>query len=530
MRFATTHSKGIRMLGLLAVILSFFFLVNTPAEAASRDKVMKLALASDVTSLDPHVQLSEETIAYSHWVFDPLVRWDKNNKIVPHLAKSWEQVSPTTMRFHLQEGVKFHSGNDMTAKDVVWTLNRLRESTEYKALYEPFTEATIVDDHTVDLNTVRPYGLILNMATYIFVMDSQFYTGVDASGQDKAFINKTGPSFANTNVSGSGPFKVESREQGVRMVLKAFPEYWGNHGNIGTLDILTVKNDATRVASLLSGTVDMILPVPTQDYDRMDKEKNIQLVTMSSTRIITVQLNQKRNEALANPKVREAIIAATDNSAISKVIMKGYSEVASQQPPAHMPGHNSTLGARYDLNRAKALLQEAGYGKGLELSMIAPNNRYVNDEKIAQAFVAMMAKAGIKVALKTMPRNQYWDEFDAQVADLQLIGWHPDTEDAANYSEYLLMCPNAETGYGQYNSGNYCNQVLDDLVMAAQTETDMVKRTAMLEQIEKIAYDDAAFVPLHYEPLGWAANLKLKNFEEILNPQNFPYLGDLVME
>ena len=161
--------------------------------------------------------------------------------------------------------------------------------------------------------------------------------------------------------------------------------------------------------------------------------------------------------------------------------------------------------------------------------MIAPNNRYVNDEKIAQAFASMMSKIGIKVSLKTMPKAQYWDQFDAQAGDIQMIGWHSDTEDSANFHEYLYMCPSKETGRGQYNSGNYCNAEVDKLTLASSSETDNAKRSKMLQQIEQILYDEAAYIPLHWQNLSWASKDNM-NTKDIVNVMNFPYFGDLVVK
>ena len=173
------------------------------------------------------------------------------------------------------------------------------------------------------------------------------------------------------------------------------------------------------------------------------------------------------------------------------------------------------------------VMKEAGLENGFECTMIAPNNRYVNDEKIAEAVVSMLAKIKIKVNLKTMPKAQYWDEFDAQVADIQMIGWHSDTEDSGNFTEFLGMCPNKETGYGHYNSGNYCNPKIDELTIAAQSETDLKTRTQILKEIEQILYDDAAFVPFHWQNHSYAGKNKV-NIKRIVNTMNFPYLGDLV--
>eukprot|EP00828_Plagiopyla_frontata_P047396 TRINITY_DN8748_c0_g1_i1.p2 TRINITY_DN8748_c0_g1~~TRINITY_DN8748_c0_g1_i1.p2 ORF type:complete len:331 (-),score=79.26 TRINITY_DN8748_c0_g1_i1:1133-2125(-) len=295
-------------------------------------------------------------------------------------------------------------------------------------------------------------------------------------------------------------------------------------------DSINAEYMGTRVAALLSGDVDFISPVPPNDYDRIDTTEGVKLITMSGTRIITFQMNQVRCPEFKNPKVRQAVVYAVNNEGIVKTIMKGRATVAGQQSPKGYDGYNENCVPRFDLEKAKQLMKEAGYEKGFTCSMIAPNNRYVNDFKIAEAVAGMLAKINIKVELKTMPKAQYWNEFDDKVADIQMIGWHSDTEDSANFTEFLTMCINKETGYGQYNSGEYCNPKVDELIMASQTETDLAKRADMLKQVEQILYDDAAFIPLHWQMLSWAGSDKLVNAEKIVNVMDFPYFGDLNMK
>ena len=494
-------------------------------------KTLKLGLDADPVSLDPHVQLSGGMLQYSHMAFDPLVRWTQQGTFEPRLAVKWERLNDLTIRFYLRKGVKFHSGNDFTAEDVLWTFERVRNSLDFKGLFEPFVGVKIIDDYTLDIVTKKPYALLLNMATYIFPMDRKFYWGLDGEGQYKDAVVKVGPSFALQNESGTGPFKVTFREQGVKTIFARFPDYWDktSPGNVDKIILTPIKEDATRVAALLSGDVDFISPVPPQDFPRIQKDKKIHLVTYSGGRIITIQLNQKRRAEFKDVRVRNAIVYAINNEGIVKKIMKGTATVAGQQGPKGYAGYKASLVPRYDLKRARALMKEAGYANGFECTMIAPNNRYVNDEKIAEAVVSMLAKINIKVNLKTMPKAQYWDEFDAQVADIQLIGWHSDTEDSGNFTEFLGMCPNKETGYGQYNSGNYCNPRVDELTLAAQSETDLDKRSEILQEIEQILYDEAAFVPFHWQNHSYAGK-KNVDIAPIVNTQNFPYFGDLVIK
>jgi len=493
-------------------------------------KTLRVALDAGPVSQDPQVQLSGGMLQYSHWVFDPLVRYAQDMHFEPRLAVKWERLDDLTMRFYLRKGVKFHSGNPFTAKDVKFTFDRFYKSPDFKGLFTPFEGCYVVDDHTVDIKTIKPYALLINMATYIFPLDSKFYSGKDETGQPKAAVVKIGPSFALKNESGTGAFRVTYWEQGAKYVFERFADYWDKNcpGNADKMIVTPIKEEATRVAALLSGDVDFISPVPPQDFARVRKNPNVNLFTFSGGRIITVQLDLKRRPELADRRVRQAIVHAVYNAGIAKKIMKGTATSAGQQSPKGYMGHNPALVPRYDLEKAKALMKEAGLANGFKCTMIAPNNRYVNDEKIAEAFVSMVSKINIKVSLKTMPKAQYWDEFDAQVADIQMIGWHSDTEDSGNFTEFLGMCPNKETGYGQYNSGNYCNPKIDELTIAAQSETDLKKRTAIVREIEQILYDDAAFVPFHWQNHSYGAR-KGVDVAPIINTMNFPYLGDLVI-
>jgi len=540
MKLSTIKSAGKFSLLLLSLVISAMLLAGCGGEekkeapkkaapAAPEKITLKLAMDADPVSLDPHVQLSGGMLQYSHMVFDSLVRYDKDMNFQPRLAEKWERIDDLTMRFHLRKGVKFHSGNEFTAEDVAFTVDRLKKSEDYKGLFEPFEGAKVVDPYTVDLVTKKPYGLVLNMATYVFPMDKKFYSGTDDKGKAKDMIVKTDYSFANENESGTGPFVVTSREQGVKTTFVRFADYWEQTGNVEEITLNPIKNDATRVAALLSGDVDFIMPVPPQDLDRIKTTDGLELVTMSGSRIITFQLNGDRNAALKNPKVRLAMAYAYDNNGVVEKIMKGFATAAGQMSPKGYIGYNADLAPRFDIEKAKALMVEAGYADGFECTMIAPNNRYVNDEKISEAFVSMMSKIGITVSLKTMPKAQYWDQFDAQVADIQMIGWHSDTEDSGNFYEFLSMCRNSETGYGQYNSGNYCNAMVDELTLAAQVETDLAKRAAQCQEVEKIQYDEAGFLPLHWQNLSWASKDNM-NTEAIVNVMNFPYFGDLIIK
>jgi peptide/nickel transport system substrate-binding protein len=515
----------------MRLVFSFLALLALGLATYAEAKTLRMAYDADPTSLDPHEQLSGATLQISHLLFDPLVRFRKDLTLEPRLAKKWEQIDERTTRFHLRPGLKFHSGRTLTAEDVVWTVNRLKQSPDFKALFEPFEGARAVDELTVDLVTKKPYPLVLALATYVFPMDREIYAGEDERGRPKDQIVKHGASFASTHAGGTGPFVVATREQGVRLELNRFADYWDKDspGNVERIVLTPIKEPATRVAALLAGDVDFIAPVPPTDLARLKAAPCCTLVTMESPRILMFQLNQERVPAFKDARVRLAMAYALNTEGIADKIMRGLATAAGQLSPSVYAGHDPALRPRHDLEKAKALMREAGYEKGFSATMLAPNNRYIEDARVAEAVAAMLAKINIKVDLQTMPKAQYWQRFDERAGDIMMIGWQSDTQDSGNFYEFLVMTPDKETGYGQYNAGNYSNPEVDRLTLETQTMTDPGARAAVLKKIERILYDDAAVLPLHWQHLSWAARKNVK-IEPVLNVIDMPYLGDLVIE
>ena len=495
----------------------------TMAFSSANAETLRVAYDADPVSMDPQEQLSGGSLQNSHLLFDPLVRWNKDLGLDGRLATAWNRQDDKTVRFTLRKGVKFHSGNAFTAKDVKYTVERLMTSPDYKAFFAAIKEVKIIDDYTVDIITKTPYPLLLNTATYIFPMDSKFYAGRDE-------IAKSTGSFASTNVSGTGPFVVTKRQQGVKVVYTAFDGYWDkNRGNVSKIILTPISENGTRTAALLSGDVDFIAPVSPTDFKLINKSNKTELITLAGTRFIHLQMNQNRNPALKDIRVRQAIVHAINNVGITKKIMRGFATTAGQMSPRGYQGHRKDLAPRYDIKKAKALMAEAGYKNGFKITMMTPNNRYVNDSKIALAVSAMLATIKIKVDLKTMPKAQYWPQYDKRAADIMMVGWKSGTADSANYIEFLAMCKSKKTGFGAYNSNGYCNKEVDTLTIKANQETDTTKRKVMLQKAESILYNEAAFIPLHWQNLAWGQRKGI-NAKGILHSFNTPYFGNLVIK
>ncbi|MFP5239804.1 MAG: ABC transporter substrate-binding protein, partial [Acidobacteriota bacterium] len=426
--------------------------------------------------------------------------------------------------------VTFHSGNRLTARDVAWTVRRAQGSPSWKALFSNLEAVEAVDEHTVDFRFARPEPLAANLLCYIFPMDSKFYQGTDAQGRPKDAVYQGSPVFAHGKACGTGPFLVSSFDPERQLTMERFPDYWDakSRGNADKAVITAVPDAAARCAALISGVQDCVSPVPPQETERLRKTPGVGLTYLASSRVITIGFNPAASPEFKDRRVRQAFIAAINNAGIADKVMNKLTVPANQLSARGMAGFNPDLGPRYDLENAKRLMREAGLEGGMRVRMIAPANRYTSDVRVAEAVVSMLARIGVTVDLEIIPLAHYWQAFQERRAGLQMVGWRPDTEDSANSFQFLLMCRKPEGDVGSANAG-YCNPGLDELVEAAASECDPLERGRILRGAERLAYDDAACITLHYEPLTWAYRKHVR-LEWAVTPQNSLLLGEVRMD
>ena len=322
-----------------------------------------------------------------------------------------------------------------------------------------------------------------------------------------------------------------SHEAGVKTTFKPNPNWWGEKKhNLTSVTYTPVGQDATRVAALLSGQVNMAYPIPVQDQARVNSASNASVLIGPELRTIFIGMDQFRDELLhssvkgKNPlkdkRVREAIFHAIDIKAIQSKVMRKLSEPSSLMiAPSLTPISKDHYPRRaYDTAKSKSLLAAAGYPSGFEIGLDCPSDRYVNDEAICTAAAAMLAKVGIKVKLLAQPKAKFFPKVLAPNLDysLYLLGWTPGSLEAGNVLRDLFYCPRAskgdaiwdkdkrnKVGKGKFNLGGYCNPALDAMTDKILSETNMKKRDAMITEAMGITVADAAYVPLHQQALAW---------------------------
>lgn len=495
-------------------------------------KTFKFADQGDVVSMDPYFFNESLLLNFTGNMYEALTGRSKKLEVVPELATDWKQTAPTVWRFNLRRNVKFHDGTPFTADDVIFSLERARgEGSDIKSYVGSFKEIRKIDSHTIDIVTIAPFPILPEVITQWRMMSKLWcekHNALKPSDVRKGIEN-----HASGNANGTGPFMLKSRQAGVRTVLVPNPNWWGKpEHNLTEVIFTPIGNDATRVAALVSGEIDMMQPVPLQDVPRMQANSNLKVMQGPELRTIFLGMDQKRDELQfsnvkgKNPfkdvRVRKAFYQAIDIEAIKTRIMRGAATPTALMVAPGINGFSAEQNKRFphDPEASKKLLAEAGYPAGFEVGFMCPNDRYVNDSEICQAVSAMLARVGIKANLVAESKATYFAKILRRDTSLFLLGWTPATYDSHN-ALFALMASPGEGGRGQFNLGVYSNKRVDELTAAIASETDPKRRLAMISEAFRIHHDEVGHLPLHQQALTWAMK---RNIELVQLADNFNYL------
>ena len=493
----------------LTAALAATWLVGSAAAAD-----LRVGLAVEPTSMDPHYHNLSPNNAFAAHVFTPLIDQDENQRLKPGLAETWKPINDTTWEFKLRPNVKFHDGSPFTADDVVFTFERagnVPNSPSSFGLYTKGKRVTKVDDLTVHLVTEGPAPLLPNDVSNISIISKKAAEGATTGdfNQAKAAI-------------GTGPYKLVEWVPGDRIVVAKNDAYWGDKPLFDKVTFKPIKADPARVAALLAGDVDFIENVPTADVERLKKEKNVNLSQGVSNRIIYLHMDHFRDKTpfatgpaegknpLRDLRVRQAISKAINRPAIVERVMEGVAIPAGQLLPETFFGVSKTLQPeKYDPEGAKKLLAEAGYPNGFGLTLHSPNGRYINDAKIAQAVGQMLSRVGIATQVETLPPNVFFTRASQGGPNkepefsLILVGWGSGTGEASSPLRSLLMTYDNAKGNGASNRGRYSNPEADKLIDQALQTLDDGKREQLLAKATELTVGDLGIIPLHYQVNVW---------------------------
>lgn len=510
-------SKDARILEEVLVRLKFLALATMPLlclqPAAAMAEQLRWASATDIATLDPYAHGESFTSGVLAHVFDPLVRRGRTLEIEPALATEWELLDPVTWRFKLREGVKFHNGNPFTADDVIASITRIGDpGSRQRSNVVQIESVTKVDDLTIDIVTKGPSPLLLNDLAGVMIMDKEWMEANDALLPGNLGEGIT--TAASNEAVGTGPFKVVSYRPDAETNFVVNEDWWDTpQHNITAIQFKPVKSDATRVAALLSGEVDLITPAPLQDLARLESAPGIIVDEEPSLRVLMLALN-RRPESQAFPgtpnplnelKVRQALWHAIDMDSIQKRIMRGKSRNTSTFVAPPVPGYSEAndVPYGYDPELAKKLLAEAGFGDGLKLRLNCTNDRYINDEQICVAISSMWTRIGIETDLQVESRATFFPRQDRGELDVSLTGWAT-LPSMDGFSMLRSMLADTKDGFGGGNDIAYVHPRIEELTRLAAVELDETKRRGYISEGLAIAGADVAYIPLHQQPVAAA--------------------------
>ncbi len=478
-------------------------------------KTLNIGSPAEAQSMDPYFINNDDTNSVLGNIFDSLIMFDKDLKIKPGLATSWSNPNPKEWILNLRKDVKFHNGNLFNADDVIFSYDRVKnwKKSAFKSKINMIEKIEKIDDYKVKITTVKPYPIFLRQLTYINIMDKETLAGK----KDQ---------WIGLNPVGTGPYQLAKWSKGAKVELNINSSYWKGTAAYDKIIFKPLTNDATRIAALLSGAVDIISKVPAVDVQRIKNNSNLNFFKVPSLRTIYIHMDQHREKSpfiktengknpLLDKQVRQAISHSINREAIAKYIMKGFAIKASQLNASTVYGYDENhKDIEYNPQIAKRLLAQAGYPNGFEIQLDSLSTG--DYPKIALAIASSLAKVGIKVKVNSTPGSSFFGKMGKRETSFSLIGWASGSGDASSFYDSIVHSVNPDKGYGKYNWGNFSNKESDNLIEESSKTMDTEKRLNQLKMINKIAMENAGYLPLYYTVNLYASNKKVK-FEPRIN-------------
>jgi peptide/nickel transport system substrate-binding protein len=542
--------RKLTFMGLLFVMLGIVSLCLIPQAVAKSDEAFEVTvgLEGDVLSFDPYVY--DETIsnAICDHVYEALALTDNNLQSVPGLAERWEISDDLlTWTFYLRKGVKFHNGNEFTADDVIFSFDRAQEPfSKYSQVFGSVKDYKKLDDYTVVINFTAPDVAFLSRIRTLSILDKESF-----EGKDEGYIA--------LHPNGTGKYKLAEYVREDRIVFARNEDYWGNKPQVTKAIYKPITNDATRTANILSGNVDLIVNVPVRDVDRLGKNPDLNIIQQPGLRVIYLNyagwtdnpspdtkypiISPKGDNPFKSLKVRQAIRHAINIDEIVERIMNGFATPTATYCPEFFIGYNPDIKIpEYNPELAMKLLDESGYpvqdsgqlkGYRFQVTLDAPNDRYVNDAQVAQAIAGYLEKVGIKVYLNLMSRNIFFTYIRTSnpmgdITHFLMTGWADSSGEGVTMAADLLYSYDqtgpVKEGFGDVNRGYYKNPEVDRLIDEALATKDVDKRAELVKKVWEIAHNDVAYIPLYFEQDIFAAR---KNIKYTPMPNKYVYAWNI---
>lgn len=473
--------KRMSLLGAVVAVL-----IAGSASAAD----LRVGFSQDALTLDPANHRKRETETIIRNMCDGLLTRDSAMNIVPEVAESYKQIDARTWELKLRKGVKFHSGAVLTADDVKFTLDRLTQdnamggqTSPRKDLLGPVSGVDVVDPQTVRIRLSSPWPILPAMLPFQELVR-------------KGFVEKVGSAALATQVDCVGPFKLVEWRRGDSIIMERFADYYGGSpaippvgpARVNRVIFRIIPENASRVAALLAGEVDIINELPVSAIKQVDGSGRAKVLKANGTRSFFVAMNLAK-KPFDDPRVRKALNHAIDRKLIIDRVLSGTAVPLNGVLSPQAFGFNPDLAEyKYDPALAKKLLAEAGYGSGLAMTIDAEGAF----KDVAEAVASMLQRAGVKATVQVWEGavlTPLWrDPAKRKDRDLYFTSWGNGSLDPSD-----IMLPTLRTG-GRGNSAGFSNARVDQLLDAAEVELDPAKRKALYFEAQSIVNAAAPWI------------------------------------
>jgi peptide/nickel transport system substrate-binding protein len=478
-----------------------------PATIRAQEAPLRAGLKLSPTSMDPHFRLSGEQ-AILRALHTRFIDMTPAGKPTPGIAAAW-QLDPgqRSWTFRLRDDARFSDGSPVTAEDVaysLWRVPRIEGSAgAYHIFVRAITRVEVVDRHTIRLHTETPYPFMVEDMTEIAVVSARLGEGFRPADFNAGLV-----------AAFSGPYVLDGYRFGEHVTLRRNPHWHGARPAVDAVSFRVIANDSARVAALLAGDVRAIDELPVQDLARLRREAGLNVTQAAGMRVMYVAMDSDRDVTphvrdangapmTRNPfkdaRVRQALSLAINRAAIVERVMEGAATVASNLLPDGTAGTSARLGVTpHDPDRARRLLAEAGYPQGFQVTIHATNDRYPNDEKVAQAIAQFWTRVGVRTDVATLPNAAYFPQASRQAFSVMAAQYGADNVSYAYRA--LVHTFDRERGLGTANRTRHSSPRADALVAQGLTEMDETRRNALFAEAADIAIGEEAIIHMIYHP------------------------------
>ncbi len=472
-----------------------------------------IATKSGPASMDPHFTATSANAEATKQVFDTLLKSGNGLQIEPMLATEWTAIDDTTWEFKLRQGVKFHDGSDFTAEDVKFSIERIPNVTgpNPTTIYvRRVAGIEIVDPYTIRIKTAGPAPTLPNDFVRLFIVSHK--AAADFSTKE---TSAEGFNSGKATI-GTGPYKFVSWAPTQDLILEKFDGYWGGAQPWDRVIRKEIPNDAARVAQLLAGQVDLIAKVPATDLASVEGDSALKVVKNPSAFVPYLEFDFREatpqvwdnagkkveKNPFLDPKVREAFDLALDRETIIEFALEGMGMPATQLVTPTIFGFNPAIPVpAFDVEKARALMAEAGYPEGFKVTLAYANDRMPTE--LAPTIAQLLAAIDVKVDVQGVPATVFNPAKTRGEYSLYMASWGTLTGEANYTLSSLVHTNDPAKNLGAFNVRGYSNPKMDELIEAAAVEMDEAKRKALLEEANLLVSTDRPDLPLAINLSAW---------------------------